>query len=150
MGDAADKFEGLWPKCQIDAFLCTKKIGDDGKRRALYAAKEQGLTLIVNYAPVNLCDLEICINLRRNLDDLVFGFERVDERTQVLMHRVLFGRIIVKPFTALAAEPTGVDILFEQRASAVFRVPETLVKYIKDREANVQAYKICKCQGSHR
>lgn len=51
--------------------------------------------------------------------------------------------VIVEALRALTPKPSGVYIFFEQRAWPIFWIAEALVKYIQDREAYIEADKIC-------
>src|SRR5205085_2875444 len=56
-------------------------------------------------------------------------------------HRLL-AAIVVEAAIALAAEPTGLDIFYQQRARAVFRIGEAFVQHLHDRQAGIEADEI--------
>ena len=53
-------------------------------------------------------------------------------------HRLL-AAIVVEAALGLASEPTRFDVFYQERAGAVFRVGETFVEHLHDREAGIEA-----------
>src|SRR3954463_4519212 len=67
--------------------------------------------------------------------------------------RTLLGgvdRVLEKTTTGLAAELPGGNHAAEERARAVFRIPETVMEDVHDRKAHVQADEVRERQRSHR
>src|SRR5579885_3081396 len=51
----------------------------------------------------------------------------------------LLAMIVVEAAAGLSAEPAGLDIFHQQRTGPVFRIRESLVQHLHDREAGVEA-----------
>src|SRR5579872_249749 len=57
--------------------------------------------------------------------------------------------ITIKASAALAAEPTGGDVLAQQRTWTVLRITEAVVKHVHDRQARIQTDEVRKLQRPH-
>src|SRR5689334_12676698 len=81
----------LWTKREIDAALGAEHVGDDGIATALHAFEQQRGTALLNYAAMDLGELEVRIDLRFDGDDLVFPGKSIEECAQARMHSSGYG-----------------------------------------------------------
>src|SRR3712207_5510920 len=81
------------------------------------------------------------------------GFHPRKQRITVEDFAAFAGRdslIIVEALPALAAEPAGIDVLFEEGARAILRIAESFVENVQDRQADIQSNKIRERERAHR
>src|SRR5713101_9274596 len=62
----------------------------------------------------------------------------------------LVAAIVVEAALGLAAEPAGLDVLYQQRARPILGVRQTLMRHLHDRQTGVEADEIGKFERPHR
>src|SRR4030042_6834022 len=58
--------------------------------------------------------------------------------------------ILIKSAPSLFAQPSGLHVFPEERAGAVFRILESVIKGLHDSKACIQPYQVCQRQWPHR
>src|SRR6185503_19143834 len=86
MNHLAHKVFRLWTKREINASLRAEHVRDDRKPAALHAFEQQRRTALGDYAPVDLRQLEVWIDLGFDSDDFVFSVESIEKCAQAGVH----------------------------------------------------------------
>src|SRR5216683_7377361 len=70
-------------------------------------------------------------------------------RASARRNRALAG-IVVEAALDLAADPTGFDVLDQERARPIFRIGQALVQHLHHRQAGIEADEVGELERAHR
>src|ERR1051326_409522 len=91
LNQVAQQFLRLWTKSKIDATLSAEQIGDNRIATSLHALKQQRRSTFAYDATMDLCKLEVRINLGFDSDDFVFSVESIEKCAQARVHSSRYG-----------------------------------------------------------